>query len=399
MERRMERRTLPPSAMTVFSFVAANVLAAASGAPTPLYHLYQQSMHLTPLLITLVFAVYAFSLLGALLTVGGLSDHVGRKPMILASLVANIVAMALFATAGGVGQLIVARLVQGISVGIGIGPVGAAILDTSKTKGPLLNSVFIFLGLTVGTLGSALLVAFAPDPLHLVYEVFLFLTAILIALLWVMPETGQGKPDAWSSLRPRVSVPSQSRAVLLRLTPGNIATWAFGSFYLSLIPTVVATAMHIASPLVGGVVVAVLMGAGAITVAALQELPPQRLVVVGTGVLALGAALSLVGIGLQMVSALLAGTLVAGIGFGANFSGTVRSLLPTALPDERAGLLSAFYVQCYLAFSLPTIAVGLSVPTIGLTNASYTYGAAVIVLALVSMVASLMRGNGAAGTA
>lgn len=56
----------------------------------------------------------------------------------------------------------------------------------------------------------------------------------------------------------------------------------------------------------------------------------------------------------------------------------LRSLLPTAYPDQRTGLLSAFCVQCYLAFSLPAIAAGLAVPEIGLSTTAYIYGAAVI---------------------
>jgi MFS family permease len=377
-------------AMCIFSFVAAILLAASSAAPTPLYHLYQQSLHLTPAAVTVVFAIYAFSLIAALLTVGGLSDYIGRKPVILASLVLNVAAMALFATAGGFGHLILARVVQGVSVGAGFTALGAAILDTNRTRGPLLNSVFVFLGLMTGSLGSALLLTFAPSRLHLVYEVLLVLTAALIALLWVMPETTLGKQGAWSSLRPRVSVPRQSRTALLRLTPGNIASWALCAFYLSLMPTVVSIAMGGASPLTGAVVVAALMAAAAMTVAVFKEQPSRRLVLVGTGALSLGVALSLLGIEQQTIGALLAGTVVAGIGFGANFSGTVRSLLPTVHPDQRAGFLSAFYVQSYLAFSLPTIAVGLSVPAIGLSTASYTYGAAVILLALACSESGLM---------
>jgi MFS family permease len=375
--------------MTIFSFLAAVLLAASSAAPTPLYRLYQQSMHLTPLLVTVVFAIYAISLLTALLTVGGLSDYVGRKPVILASLILNLAAMVLFATATDVGQVILARVVQGLCVGTGITALGAAILDTNRARGPLLNSVFIFLGLLMGSLGSAVLVAFAPSPLHLVYVVIFGLTAILVALLWAMPETVLGKPGAWLSLRPHVSVPRQSRATLLRVTPGNVAAWAFGAFYLSLMPAVVAAAMGASSPWVGGVLVATLTGTAAMTVAAVKDLPPRRLVEIGAAVLSLGAAISLLGIEQEAVGALLAGTAVAGAGFGANFSGTLRVLLPTAHPDQRAGLLSAFYVQCYLAFSLPTIAAGLSVPALGLSTTAYVYGAAVILLALASMIASL----------
>jgi hypothetical protein len=67
----------------------------------------------------------------------------------------------------------------------------------------------------------------------------------------------------------------------------------------------------------------------------------------------------------------------------------MRALLPTAEAHQRAGLLAAFYVESYIAFSVPAVAAGISVPLFGLTTVTYVYGVAVIVLAAMSMVASL----------
>src|SRR6185295_19036721 len=47
--------------------------------PTPLYGLYRDRFGLSELITTVVFAVYAAGVLGALLLVGGLSDIVGRR--------------------------------------------------------------------------------------------------------------------------------------------------------------------------------------------------------------------------------------------------------------------------------------------------------------------------------
>jgi hypothetical protein len=383
-------RSLSPAAMTLFSFAGAMLIAASSSAVTPLYRLYQASMHLTPFWITIVFASYVASLLTALLTVGGLSDYVGRRPVILAALLLNAAAMLLFAEARDVGQLILARAVQGLCVGVGTTAFGAAILDTNRTRGPLLNSVTAFLGMTAGALGAAALITFAPDPLHRVYDVLLGLTALMIALLWVMPESTTRKAGALASLRPHVSVPPQSRSILARLTPANIAAWSLGGLYLSLMPTVVATAMGVASPWVGGVVVSALMLTAATAVATFRDWPARRLILMGTSTLSLGVAVSMFGIQQQLVAALLAGTVIAGAGFGSTFSGMLRTLLPTAGPHERAGLLSAFYLQSYLAFALPAVAAGLSVPVIGLSTAAYVYGAVIITLAIISLMASLL---------
>src|ERR1700721_2791311 len=118
---------------------------------------------------------------------------------ILVALVLNAVAMVLFVEARDVGELILARAVQGLCVGTGTTALGAAILDTNRARGPLLNSVTPFLGLTAGSLGTATLITFAPDPLHRVYDVLLGLTAVMIALLWMMPESISRKTGALAS--------------------------------------------------------------------------------------------------------------------------------------------------------------------------------------------------------
>jgi hypothetical protein len=380
---------LPPRAMTSFAFCTAVLVAASSGAVTPLYHLYQQSMNLTPLMITVVFAIYSISLLMALLTIGGLSDYVGRRPVVLGALLLNVAAMILFSTADTVGELILARAVQGVCVGAATTALGAALMDTNRALGPLLNSVQIFLGLMAGALGAAILVTYAPDPLHLVYEILLAVSVVMILLLGAMPETTAGKTGALASLVPHVSVPAASWPVLLRLSPVNIACWALGGLYLSLMPTLVAVTLHAASPLIGGIVVGTLMLSAVIAVSVARHWPVRWLVLGGCSALILGVAVSLIGIELQNVVALLAGTFIAGLGFGTGFSGTLGALLPTAGPNQRAGLLAAFYTQSYLAFSLPSVAAGLAVPFIGLSMTAYIYGAVVMVLTAISMIASM----------
>jgi hypothetical protein len=103
--------------------------------------------------------------------------------------------------------------------------------------------------------------------------------------------------------------------------------------------------------------------------------------------LAAGVAITLAGVQTHHVAIMLAGTVVSGAGFGTAFSGTMRTVLPQAQPHERAGLLSAFYVEGYLSFSLPAILTGLAAPAAGLTLAAEVYGATVILLAIASLLA------------
>jgi MFS family permease len=385
--RQQPRTSLSSSATTVAAVIAAMTFSASGAAPTPLYSHYQESFGLTPFMVTIIFAAYVLSLLAALLTVGSLSDYIGRRPAILAALVLNIAAMVMFMAADSAFALIAARAVQGFATGLATATLGAAILDTDRSRGPVLNSVTAFCGLTAGSLGAAALVSYAPDPGQLVYFVLLVLSAVEMLVLWHMPETAQLKTGVMASLRPHVSVPWQARAALIQVTPVTIASWALGGFYFSLMPALVRGATGVTLPLVGGLVVSALTLTGALSVLSLRSIPANRVLAGGVGALATGVAITLAGVQAQLVWLMLAGTIVSGTGFGASFSGTMRTVLPLAKADERAALLSAFYVEGYLSFSLPTVLTGFLAPIVGLTLAANVYGVAVIVMALLSMLA------------
>ncbi|MGB6660784.1 MAG: MFS transporter [Xanthobacteraceae bacterium] len=381
------RSTLSSAITTMVAVITAMTFSASGAAPTSLYHQYQESFGLTPFAITIVFAAYVLSLLAALLTVGSLSDYIGRRPAILAALILNAVSMTMFTVADSAAVLIAARALQGFATGLATASLGAAILDNDRSRGPILNSITAFCGLSAGSLGGAILVTYAPDPRQLVYVALLVLSAVEAFILWYMPETAQLRAGALASLRPHISVPAQARDVLVRVTPVTIASWSLGGFYFSLMPALVRVATGLTLPVIGGLVVSALTLSGAITVLSLRSTLPGRMLSGGIVTLVPGVAITLAGVHEQMVWLMLIGTIISGTGFGAAFAGTMRTVLPLAKTDERAGLLAAFYVEGYLSFSLPAVLAGLAVPMVGLTVAAYVYGSAVIVMTLASMIA------------
>ena len=387
------RAVLSNAATTVAAAITAMTFSASGAAPTPLYHQYQESFGLTPVAITIIFAAYVLSLLAALLTVGSLSDYLGRRPAALAALILNAVAMAIFMAADSAATLIVARALQGFATGLATATLGAAILDNDRARGAVVNSITAFVGLSAGSLGAGLLVTYAPDPGQMVYAVLLMLSAVEAVILWSMPETAPLRAGAVASLWPHVNVPALARGALARATPVTIASWALGGFYFSLMPALVRVATGVGLPIVGGLVVSALTLSGAISVLLLRSVAPRRMLSGGIVALILGVAITLAGVHAQLVWLMLAGTIVSGIGFGAVFSGTLRTVLPLAQPDERAGLLAAFYVEGYLSFSLPAVLAGLAVPMVGLPTAAYVYGAGVMAMALVSAVAVRFSGR------
>ena len=387
------RASLSHKATTFIAVITAMTFAASGAAPTTLYQRYQEVFGLTPFILTVIFGAYVLSLLGALLTVGSLSDYIGRRPAILAALALNVIAMIMFISADSAATLIAARVVQGFATGLATASLGAAIMDTDRSRGPVLNSITAFIGLAAGSLGGGVLITYAPDPQQLVYAVLLALSAVEALLLWYMPETVTPKPGAFASLQPHVSVPARARRALIQVTPITVASWALGGFYFSLMPALVRVATGVTSPIVGGLVVSALTFSGAIAVLSLRNTSARRILSGGIPALVTGVAITLAGVQTQRVSLMLIGTIVAGIGFGAAFSGSMRTVMPQAEAHERAGLLSAFYVEGYLSFSLPAILTGLVAPIAGLPLAADVYGGVVIVLAIASLLAMLRSGQ------
>ena len=390
---RQQHAALSYRAAAVTAVITAMTFAASGAAPTPLYHQYQEAFGLTPFMLTVIFGAYVLSLLGALLTVGSLSDYIGRRPAILGALALNIAAMIMFISAESAATLIVARVVQGFATGLATATLGAAIMDTDRSRGPVLNSITAFIGLTAGCLGGGALVTYAPYPQDLVFAVLLVLSAAEALILWHMPETVTPKPGALASLQPHVSIPAKARRALMQVTPITIASWALGGFYFSLMPSLVRVATGVTLPVVGGLVVSALTFTGAVAVLSLRNTSARRILSGGIPALVAGVAITLAGVQVQRVSLMLIGTIVAGIGFGAAFSGSMRTVMPHAEAHERAGLLSAFYVEGYLSFSLPAILTGLLAPIAGLPLAADLYGAVVIVLAIASLLAMVRSGH------
>jgi hypothetical protein len=142
--------------------------------------------------------------------------------------------------------------------------------------------------------------------------------------------------------------------------------------------------------MVGGVLISALVLSSAVALLAVRQWPPRRALALGAAALALGLAVSLAGILLHSTAAFFIGAAIAGLGFGSAFSGSLRSLVSLAQPQERASLMAGFYVLSYLAFSVPAIAAGLSTGLVGLPATALGLGA---VLTLMASAALLMMGR------
>ncbi|WP_301125385.1 MFS transporter [Streptomyces cacaoi] len=364
-------------------------LLAASSAPTPLYPGYQDSWGLSPLTVTVVFGAYALALLLASLTTGGLSDHLGRRPVLMAALLLAAAAMVLMASADGAGALITARAVQGAATGAATSAAGAGLLDLQDPRRPgrstLTNSIAPPAGMAVGVLASTLLVRFAPGPTVTVYAL---LAAVFLAQALAVactPETARPRPGALRSLRPRLAVPAPARRALTVVGAAVVAVWALGGFYSSLGPSLV----HLVAPgsprIAGGLVFFALTAAATVTVWALRHTAPRTAVTAGALAVVPSAALSLLGLHGAGLPAVHIGAALAGVAFGAVSQGALRMTLTALEAADRAGALAAYYVLSYLSMSLPAVVAGAATQHHGLRTTAHAYAVVATLLALAAL--------------
>ena len=359
---------------------------AASSAPTPLYAVYQSAWGFSPITTTVVFGVYALAVLAALLTVGSLSDHVGRRPVLIAAVALQAAAMLVFTTAGGVPELLLGRIVQGLATGAAAGAVGAGLLDLDKAKGTITNAVAPVMGTATGGITAGLLVQYLPAPTHLVYLVLFAIFVVQGIGVVLMPETSAPTGRALASLRPRFGVPPLARRPFLVATPVLVAVWALAGFYGSIGPALVRQVVGSNSVLLGGLALFVLAASGGVTVLLLRAARPRTVMLLGIVGLIGGVGITLLAIAFSATVPFFVGTAVAGAGFGAGFQGAIRTVVPLAAPHERAGLLSTLYVVSYLAMGLPAVIAGfLVVHTGGVLTTAREYGIAVMVLAALAL--------------
>ncbi|MFJ4333579.1 MULTISPECIES: MFS transporter [unclassified Streptomyces] len=383
------RRAGPGGLFLLGSIVVS--LLAASSAPTPLYATYADAWHFSPITTTVVFGVYAIAVLVSLLVFGRVSDHVGRRPVLLAALALQALALAVLATAQGVDTLLLGRVLQGVSTGSAVGALGAAMLDVDRHRGAVTNAAAPGIGTGSGALVSGVLVQYAPAPTHLVYLLLIGVFAVQGAAVLRMPETVSRTPGVRAALVPRMAVPSGLWGTVLAAAPILFATWALAGFYGSLGPALARQLSGSDSAVVAGLGLFLLTVTATVSAAVLGRTPPPRVMVLGIAALTVATVAALAAVAAESAPLFFGSTVVAGVGFGAGFQGGLRTVVSRAAPLERAGLMSVLYVVSYLGMGVPSVVAGvLVVHGGGLVPTARLYMWAVLALSGAALIGLLL---------
>lgn len=377
------------------------VCMAGTTLPTPLYGLYQEKFGFSELIVTVVYAVYAFGVIGVLLLAGNASDAVGRRPVLLVGLGCAAASAVCFLSATSVGWLYVGRLLSGLSAGLFTGAATAHVMELAPYGGAS-RATFVATAANMGGLGCGPLLAgvlaqYASWPLYLPFFVHLALVAGSFAVLLRLAETVRERRPL-STVRPRrPGLPAQVRAVFGPAAIASFVGFALFGVFTSVSPAFLAQSLNVDNHAVSGLIVALAFFASTAGQLAVGRVGVTRSLPLGCAGLLAGLALLAGALHWDLLWLVVLSALVGGAGQGLAFRGALSAVAAASPVDRRAAVISTLFVVAYAGISVPVIGVGVLAGPMGLEGAGLVFIATMAVLVSTAAVYLLRRPADGAG--
>ncbi|MER6158237.1 MFS transporter [Streptomyces sp. NPDC001868] len=371
------------------------VCMAGTTLPTPLYGLYQEKFGFDELTVTVVYAVYAFGVIGVLLLAGNASDAVGRRPVLLWGLGFAAASAVCFLCATALGWLYAGRLLSGLSAGLFTGAATAYVMELAP-EGGASRATFVATAANMGGLGCGPLLAgvlaqYADWPLYLPFAVHLALVTCSAAVLLRLPETVRERRPL-STVRPqRPSLPPRVRAVFGPAAAASFVGFALFGVFTSVSPAFLAQSLDVHNHAVSGLIVALAFFASTAGQLAVDRVGMRRSLPLGCAGLLAGLGLLAGALRWELLPLVVLSAVVGGAGQGLAFRGALSAVAAAAGADRRAAVISTLFVVAYTGISVPVIGVGLLAEPMGLEGAGLVFIACMALLVSIAGVYLLRR--------
>jgi predicted MFS family arabinose efflux permease len=332
--------------------------------PTPLYAGFERQDGFPAWVVTVVFAAYAVGVAVALVLVGHLGDVLGRRPVAVAALAAELAAAVLFLAAPELPGLLVARFVSGVGIGALTASATAQLTELhDRWRGPgalpgAVATVANIGGLGLGPLVAGALAVAAPAPLVVPFVVYVVALVVAGVAAFLVPET-VSRPDPLPRYRPqRVAVAPEARGGFVAAGVAVFAGFAVFGLFGAVTPAVLAHVFATPSPLAIGAVTCSVFTAGAL--AQLAFLKASLRVSLITAMAAVTVGLAALGVApvLRALPLFVVGGIVAGGGVGLVFRACLGLVGPMAPPERRGETLAGLFLLAYLGLIVPVLAIG-----------------------------------------
>lgn len=384
-----------------FWATAASFLVVMSfmTVPTPLYGLYEARDGFGPFTVTLVFAAYGVGVVAGLVLAGHVSDHVGRRRVLLGVVVLEVVAAVGFALLADTASLLVLRALTGLGVG-GLSATATAYLgelherwrpDADPVLGRTVANVANLGGLAVGPLVAALL-SLLPRPLSTPYAVYAALLVVVAVVLARVPETVGADVLArrWRYRPQRIAVDPDVRGPFVGAAVAALAGFSVLGFVTALTGQfLVQVVGETRRPVIGAVATVVLLG-GVASQVLLARRDRRTQLRAGAALVVAGVAVMAVAGLTETLAAYVVGGFLATGGVGAVFAASIATVARLAAPERRAATLAALFLAAYVGITIPVVAVGALLLALDVVPVLVGF-AALVAVAVPAGIAALVR--------
>ncbi|QFU09234.1 Multidrug transporter MdfA [Rhodobacteraceae bacterium THAF1] len=380
-------------------FIAASLafftVMAGATVPTPLYPLYAETYGFSPIIITAIFAIYSVGVIGALIVTGPWSEEIGRKPVLLAGVATALLASVVFAIADGLWLILLARLLQGVSVGLFNAAATIAVSEFAPKSHPRLGAIIATVanmgGLGMGAIIGGVVLTVLPWPLISPYLVHIAMAVLAGAFLWPAPDPVE-RSDSPDLSPQSLAVPSEVRDLFFPAAISAFSGFMVCGFLGAVAPSFLGKVLgyegwHILIGFTAGLIFLTSCAAQAA-----EDFMPRKLVLpLGMGLLTLGLAAITAALAASTLIGLLAAIAFAGLGHGIAFKGGLSSLTNAAPEDQGASISATYFTVAYVAISIPVVIIGALQTVFDLQPIAVGYGIAATLLSALAFVLILRR--------
>jgi predicted MFS family arabinose efflux permease len=349
-----------PSANWLSVALAVGAVAWGANQFVPLLLVYRDSIGISASTAQATFGLYAAGLAPGLLVGGPFSDRHGRRPVLIAALIASALASGLLMVGeDGVGWLFAGRLLAGVASGAAFSAGSAWLKELSPgAAGARRATVSMTAGFAASPVAAGLLAQWAPAPMIVPYVPHLALAAMAIPLI------------AWQSESSARIPPAGGRAAVLhdrrfRSVVAPLAPWVFGSAAIPLayLPSLVQSRLG-SRALVFGAFVATVTALAGIAVQSLARRLDSgdgpRLLAAALGIVTTGLLVAAVAAATRSLALIVLAAIVLGAGYGCCQVCGLLEVQRLAPPDRLAGMTAAYQALSYTGFALPFLLASIA---------------------------------------
>lgn len=361
--------------VATFSLVA---LFAVSSAPVPMFGLLQTELAMSSSDLAMTAVSYFAGCIPALLFLSRLPNCLGRKIMVSLALTIGLTSALLLANADAVGDVLLARLMQGIACGLASSSAMAWMFDAApshrRSLAAALSAGSPGIGFLFGALASAALNELFDLSLQSIfYAISCFLTLALVAVLFGKETVNRDFRTALKAMIPTVEVPTRLRAAYVLAVLAYAGTWGVGGFFQAYSAKIATDALHSTSTLTAAFVFLSFIGTNAFGGFFASRLAALSALRVFMGLFLLAVVCMFVGLNVGFVTIFFVFSVIGGVCVGAVCASALRLLTQDANSGERSSLLAAVYLAAYLGPGLPNLAFGLWLTSMSVTQMSLFY--------------------------